>query len=143
MNKIINGKKYDTQTAKEIESISGGADTPNDCNYWRETLYRKKTGEFFLFCTGGANSRYGKWSGNTGYAGTYIKPMSFQQAKNWASENMDADGYELLFGEVEDDGTTEYMTLSFPTSVAAKLRQMSSEQKKSPSNIIADLLANK
>lgn len=45
MKKIINGRRYDTDRAKEV-----GYDyysNPGDFSYWRETLYRKNTGEFF------------------------------------------------------------------------------------------------
>ena len=48
MKKIINGKIYDTDTAKEIDSISHG-DGPRDFRYYHEVLYRKRTGEYFLF----------------------------------------------------------------------------------------------
>lgn len=50
MNKIINGRKYDTATAKEIYESS----------FQRVkgmTLYQKKTGEFFLFCWDTFDSR--------------------------------------------------------------------------------------
>ncbi len=47
MKKIINGKRYDTETAKLIGS--DGYSNPSDFNYWSEDLYQKKTGEFFLY----------------------------------------------------------------------------------------------
>ena len=47
MKKIINSKKYDTKTAKEI-GIYCASLSVSDFGYFEETLYRKKTGEFFL-----------------------------------------------------------------------------------------------
>lgn len=53
MKKIIDGKMYNTETAKECG-------TWDNCEYGfnrvEETLYRKKTGEFFIHGEGGANS---------------------------------------------------------------------------------------
>lgn len=46
MKKIISGKVYDTETAKELGSWSNMADYRNFSQF-SETLYLKKTGEFF------------------------------------------------------------------------------------------------
>ena len=53
MKKIINGRKYDTETAKEIGYWSNGYPC-SDFNHCEETLYLKKTGEYFLYGEGGA-----------------------------------------------------------------------------------------
>ena len=45
MKKIINGKTYNTETAKEISEWSEGV--YRDFTYIGETLYRKRTGEYF------------------------------------------------------------------------------------------------
>lgn len=47
MRKIIYGKKYDTETAKEICCYENTGDIGN-FNYDAYTLYLKKTGEFFF-----------------------------------------------------------------------------------------------
>ena len=84
MNKIIKGKKYDTATAKLVYETPSYKDSGSD-------LYKKKTGEFFIVY-------WSKWEGST----PYIKPISIDEAKEYAEEHMDADGYEELFGEVEE-----------------------------------------
>lgn len=56
---------------------------------------------------------------------------------------MSADEYEKAFGEVVDDGSTEYMTLAVPTAVATQLRRMSPAQNKTVGKIIAELIENK
>lgn len=140
MKKIIRGRKYDTDSAKFIAQVWANGTSVRDCEYWEETLFRKKTGEFFLYCAGGANSRYGHWEGSNGYSGEEIQPLSYAQAKTWAEENMSADEYEAEFGKVVDDGSTEYMTLAVPTAVATQLRRMSSAQNKTVGKIIAELI---
>lgn len=100
MKKIINGKKYDTETAREIAQISEGR--YRDFEYWEETLYLKKTGEFFLYCYGGAASRYGQPVGDHWTDSGKIEPLAEEDAKEWVSRNCDGDTYEGLFGEVEE-----------------------------------------
>ena len=47
MKKIIRGRQYDTDTAQRIGSWDNGL-SGTDLEYTSETLYRKRTGEFFL-----------------------------------------------------------------------------------------------
>ena len=64
MKQIINGKKYDTDTAKEIAHYCAPGSV-QDFSYFEETLYRKKTGEYFLYGKGGPASRYSRSCGQT------------------------------------------------------------------------------
>ena len=101
MKKIINGKMYNTDTAECI-----GADafsTPRDFKYWREKLYRKHSGELFLYGIGGALTKYGRRVGENGYCGGEdITPLTEDAAKTWAEEHLDADRYEAIFGAVPE-----------------------------------------
>ena len=56
MKKIINGKLYDTETAKLIGRSYHG-EGPRDFRHYSEELYRKRTGEYFLYGEGGPMSR--------------------------------------------------------------------------------------
>lgn len=58
MKKIINKKSYDTETAKVVCSYS--YIFSGDFQRVTETLYRKKTGEFFLHGVGGPASKYSR-----------------------------------------------------------------------------------
>ena len=139
MKKIINQKRYDTDTAQLIGSKDNGYPY-NDFNYTRETLYRKKTGEFFLHCEGGANSIYGVWNGNNGHWGEHLKPISYEQAQHWAEENLGADEYEKIFGKIEETGEMETVSMSLPVSTAEKLRRIISKTGKTYGDIITNLL---
>ena len=48
MKKIINGKKYDTETAEYVDRWSNDL-CHSDVHWCSEELYRKKTSEFFLY----------------------------------------------------------------------------------------------
>lgn len=111
MKKIINGKKYDTATAKEVGSYQKGYG--RDLSYYREDLYRKKTGEFFLCGEGGPASKYAESCGNNSWSGgCQIIPLTYEAARTWAEEHLDADEYEAIFGEVSEDDSRTAATLS-------------------------------
>lgn len=101
MKRIIDGRKYDTDTA---EYMGGNMYSyPGDFHYWCEGLYRKKNGEFFLHGEGGPMSRYSEALGNNCWGdGEDIIPLTEEEAREWAEKNLSADTYEEIFGEVEE-----------------------------------------
>lgn len=102
MKKIINSKKYDTKTAKEI-GIYCASLLVSDFGYFEETLYRKKTGEFFLYGSGNAASRYSRKCGtNEWCGGEAIVPLTESEAREWAEQHLEVEEYEAVFGEVEE-----------------------------------------
>ena len=58
MKKVINGKRYDTDTATLMGSDSFS--NSRDFRHWIEELYRKNNGEYFLYGKGGAMTKYAK-----------------------------------------------------------------------------------
>ena len=103
MKKIINGKKYDTETANLIASYTAGGVCRRDYRYIHEGLYRKQTGEFFLAGEGAAGTEYAQPAEGGGYHGCEaIKPLSLAEAETWAEAHMDADAYEAIFGAVAE-----------------------------------------
>lgn len=101
MKKIINGKMYNTETAKEIDRWSNNL-SDRDFNNCTEILYRKKTGEFFLYGWGGAMSKYSDQCGNMCGSGEAITPLTELEAKEWLEKYSDADKYIECFGEPEE-----------------------------------------
>lgn len=101
MKKIINSKAYNTETAKELGSYWNGYGR-GDFNYICETLYCKKTGEYFLHCEGGALTQYAISVANGSTFGSRIIPYSETEAKEWVENMLSAEEYEKIFGEVEE-----------------------------------------
>ena len=139
MKKIINQKRYDTEKAQKIGFWYNGYGY-NDFNYTAETLYRKKTGEFFLLGEGGANSIYANIDGNNYCSGAKIIPLSYEQARLWAEEKLESELYEKTFGVIEDTSETEVVSVSLPKSTAEKLRRIVSETGKTYGAVITELL---
>ena len=126
MKKIINGKVYDTTSAKEVGCYENGL--PTDFDYIEEILYRKRTGEFFLHGAGGARTRYATSTGGNSWAGgEKILPISYEEARQWAEDHMDAQAYEAAFGAVADDDTKTTINLSLPVSLVEQLKRDSSK----------------
>jgi hypothetical protein len=133
VNKIIKGKRYDTETAKRL--ASAGYSYPSQFDYWQETLYQKRTGEFFLHGEGGANSKYAEQiERNSWCGGEKIIPISHKEAKKWGEKYLDADEYEKIFGQIEEGKTT--VCISLTNEAIAKLKEMALEQKISVSEWI-------
>ena len=102
MKQIINGKKYDTDTAELLLTTDNGL-SYSDFDWSEEELYKKRTGEFFIRGTGGAATAYGRSCGqNESCGGSRIIPLSLEEAKEFVEKNMDADTYESVFGPVEE-----------------------------------------
>ena len=139
MKKIINGKRYDTDTAKEITYTSYS--NRRDFHYWCETLYRKNTGEYFLHGEGGPDSRYAvtvgqnEWSG-----GEKIIPLTIEKAKEWAEKYLDADEYEKIFGAVEE--TKKTISLSLPENVIELLKQAAQKENITMSEYVANAIVS-
>lgn len=84
MKKRIETKVYNTETAKEIIKYEPfGVYGKNDFQYYEETLYLKRTGEFFLYGEGNGLSEY-RASYIDGWGpGCKIIPLTFDEAKKW------------------------------------------------------------
>ena len=101
MKKIINSKLYNTQTATMLASYDNHC-LPNDFHYVEETLYRKKTGEFFLSGSGGARTIYSEQFQGGSRGSSRLVPLTEAQARKWVETYTDADKYMEIFGEVEE-----------------------------------------
>ena len=139
MRKIINGRRYDTDKATRVafdEKHTGSFDD------WSESLYRKNTGEFFLFGEGGPMTQYRKRmeDGSLGY-GEEIIPLSLDGAKRWCEEHIAADEYEKIFGyDSEDDGSKNTVTIRLSAAAISKLNNVAAETTKTKSDIIEGLI---
>lgn len=112
MKRIIKGKRYDTDTAQLIKTYSSDLSI-SDFRYYDETLYLKKTGEFFLYGTGNGESKYAGKYGDLRGPGEKIVPLTLDEAKAWVEKIEDPDLYEELFeiSENEEEGNVGFHVL--------------------------------
>lgn len=137
MKKVINGKLYDTTTAKRLAFATANCSC-SDFGYWEEELYRKKTGEYFLYGSGGAMTKYAKVvETNNWCSGEEVIPMTYQMARKWAEENLESNEYIRLFGDPgEGDETRQIITVSLPSDTVAKIRREAESSGKTMSDVL-------
>ena len=88
MKKVIKGKLYDTDKAQEVAYWSNGW---GDRDYRNATLYRKRTGEYFV------HEQRGEYD-----ASESICPLTYDEAKAWTEVHAEADVYEAEFGAPDE-----------------------------------------
>lgn len=137
MKKVIAGKLYDTNTAKELGLDNGG----DGFSHWCERLYQKRTGEFFLHGQGGPMTRYARsidqnsWSG-----GEKIIPLSVKNAQKWVEDHLDADEYEKIFGLPEDG--VEVLHVELPAPLMARIRINAAGLQQSLKDYVVSILSD-
>ena len=100
MRKIINRKAYDTSTAKLLTVWDNGC-SPSDFGYTSESLYIKRTGEYFIHGESNASGKYASFSYGMYGHGENITPLTKEEAMEWV-ESRANDEYENIFGKVEE-----------------------------------------
>lgn len=136
MKKIINGKLYNTETATQVGAWDNGR-SYRDLSYCAETLFRKKTGEYFLYGDGGATTKYAQYIGDNQWGGSsQIIPLAYDTARQWAEEHLPAEEYESEFGAVPEDDSTAFLNISIRADTAERIRRAASAAGKTISDYL-------
>lgn len=97
MKKVIKGAVCDTETATKLGSCDH--DIIDHLHWWSETLYRTKSGRYFIHGEGGPASHYSIADGDGHWkSGEQINVISRKAAEEWAEEHLSGDEYEAAFG---------------------------------------------
>lgn len=140
MRKIINGRKYDTETASMVAEHESGY--PSDFSYVRETLYRKRGGEYFIHGVGNAASKYAEPTGlNSWRAGERVMPLTWDEAREWAETNMGANAYEAEFGEVSEGEGDAMLSVRVSAAAKAALDRYCARTGRAKGEVVEGLLA--
>jgi len=127
MKKIIKGKLYDTATAKRLGEYEPSPYT-SDFHWYCETLYQKKTGEYFLYGKGNAASKYSRSCGQNEWCGSeQIQPLTYAEAQSWAEEHLDGEDYCEIFGEPDEDSEDVALNLMISAAASAKLKKSAAQ----------------
>lgn len=123
MKKIINGKLYDTDTARRLGDYDNGGSW-SDFGHFEEALYVKKTGEYFLHGEGGPMTRYAVATGTNSWSGgERIMPLTYDEAAAWAEEHLDADAFMEIFGPVPEGDDKKNVTFYLPVDLINQLKR--------------------
>lgn len=151
MKKRIGTLLYDTNTAKELAKYVSPYGV-RDNRHYIEWLYKKRTGEYFLYGEGNAGSCYSESvpgeEPSTRQAGANIIPLTFEKAQKWFEEanNVDNDlatdeTYEAEFGTIKADKSEKEQQIFRLSKIAIqKVNRMAQIQHKTKSEIIENLI---
>ncbi len=96
MKQVIEGKMYNTETATKIADYQYSH--RGDFNWFVETLYQTKKGNWFIAGEGGANTHYKIRSGEGFQGSECIDPLTRKEVLEWCERNrIDADIVEQYF----------------------------------------------
>ena len=125
MNKIIKGKRYNTELAIKLGECDNRIYDTNDFTYCWETLYRTQSGNYFLYGKGSALGKNANWNENSDGSSEIIIPMALEEAKEWVQVKLSGDEYEAIFGEIEEieDDRSEKITITLPRTLIKSLRE--------------------
>lgn len=101
---IINGKRYNTETATLVDEWDNGL-SYSDFKHCEESLYRTKKGSWFTLGSGGPMSRYARSVGGSMTSGDrdVIRPISADEAREWLERYGHDDLIEKFFAaDIED-----------------------------------------
>lgn len=142
MKKIINSKLYDTSTAKEVAHWDNRQ--YGSLDHCEEILYRKRTGEYFIFGEGGAGSKYAESRGNNNWGGgSQIIPLTYDAARAWGEEHMSSIDYEAEFGAVAEDDSRVTTSISLSAWAFESAKRAAAKEGISISGYIEALIAQK
>ena len=128
MRKIIKNKVYDTDTAKKMGTYRN-PEGRGIFHYYEYTLYRKKTGEFFLHACGRSNSYES------------IMPLTYDEAQEWAEELLTEEQYKrIFFGVVAESTGTEAFTVQLPTALVTQLKRRTDKSGQMIKEAVAEAL---
>ena len=131
--KLYNADKA-TPLVTVKKSFGNYGENPDDD--WTETLYKKKTGEFFVLGKGGKNSPFGIDRGGERIAGedfTIWLVRNYDNAKNWVHSNCPEKREEIF---MEDTKTKTLTSIYLSTKAKINLKRMAKEKGMSVSEMI-------
>ncbi|MBD5430891.1 MAG: hypothetical protein HDR41_00225 [Lactobacillus sp.] len=150
MHKRINGKMYDTEKAKLVGHYDNGYPV-NDNRYTEFWIYKKRTGEYFLYGESNAGGDFAEFNPSAGaYESGYgFRPLSLIDAKHLIEkqqdkfDNSDVDVYEQEFGKLNTATDVKITkTYSLKKTNAEKLERLAQEQGVSRSEMLDRLIEN-
>ncbi len=97
MTSIIDGKRYDTETATKVADWDSG--NTGDLSYTAEALYRAKNGGWFLDGEGGPQSRYAKSDGDSMGYGSSLVPLTPEKAYAWVQQHGETEAVLAYFAD--------------------------------------------
>ena len=119
MIKQIRGRKYDTERATVVGTVRTMASNMREVQHIEKTLYRKRTGEYFLYSVrvdAGTDASSPTWD---------IEPMTPLEAERWAKKNFKKEDFIVAFPpEGESSGARVTTSISLKRENYEKIKEL-------------------
>lgn len=102
MKKIIDGKVYNTETARIIGTWSNNLST-SDFRNETATLYVTKKGNFFVAGESGPMGSFAYSVGDMTSGGEGLFTLTREEALGWAERHLDPEDYEEYFSDLIEE----------------------------------------
>lgn len=136
MRITINGRQYNPDTARLVGRTYLSGKNEQDSSRICMELHQKRTGEYFIFLTGSQGSVYCR--------APVITPLTFDEAKTWAQQNLSPYEYSAEFVQNEEKKGVKrnkvITSVSLSPQAAAYAKTLASKRKVSISELIETLL---
>lgn len=142
MKRRTHGRWYDTETATKVASYNNGAEL-NGPYFESETLYRKRTGEYFLYGKGGEQTPYAVRAASGWVPGDLITPVTRKEAVEWAKEHMNPDAMREEFSipdKAEGKGGRKHVGARISPRARALLNRIVSETGMTQSDVVENAI---
>ena len=98
MKRIIDGKRYNTETAHRVGSVGSATINVSDFGYWEADLYRTPRGRWFLAGKGGPMTMFSRPDGGgMTSGGSGLIPISDTEAQEYLEDVEAMDALERFF----------------------------------------------
>lgn len=122
MKKIINGSLYNTATARRVGCWDNGQEY-GSLSRADKDLYQTKSGKYFIHGYGGPMTTFAEHHGNSTSGGEQIIPLTAEEARQFAQENLSADTYAAEFGTPEEAADKIQTAFNLSAAAIAILKQ--------------------
>jgi len=98
MKRIIDGKRYNTETAHRVGSVGSATINVSDFGYWEADLYRTPRGRWFLAGKGGPMTMFSRPDGGgMTSGGSGLIPISGTEAQVYLEDDRNVEALERWF----------------------------------------------
>lgn len=104
MKRIINGKRYNTETATLIAHVGSATEDVRDFRYHDTNLYRTVRGNWFVAGKGGPMSQWARSTGQNSWSGgSGLRPIDPDEARDLLEDHRYTAELEQYFSsDIED-----------------------------------------
>ncbi|TVP47277.1 MAG: hypothetical protein EA350_05365 [Gemmatimonadales bacterium] len=102
MIKVVDGRRFNTETAERVACASSGG-SQGDFRFFSEELFLTPKGTWFIAGEGGAASKYRERAGDMWGWGSKITPLTPDEALDWLEAHDEVDQLEKHFGDQIED----------------------------------------